>query len=207
MKQLFFSFFFLFSLPLFSQKVKDSHHIQLSAGRSFNGSGDIRGFVFSSQYSQYFQKEKKLCWILDLSGTIHDGNLPVFFNDANNDEIDGSIRYTVAGVQLTGYAGYSFLGNIDHEIQLRLGILFRYQSSSLPDDYSILYPAFTNLPYPVVVFNNTNPQRTFAPGGSIQLHYNYNVTDKISVGILTGFQADTEGDNLSHISLSTGFRF
>jgi hypothetical protein len=94
-----------------------------------------------------------------------------------------------------------------HELKLKLGVVFRYQSSSLYDDLSVFYPPITGLPVPVIVFNNTEPQKTYTAGISGQISYTYPLTNKISIGILGGYQFDTNGDNISQLSILTGFRF
>jgi hypothetical protein len=209
MKQLFLSTLLLTSTVIFSQETRKvfPSQIQLSAGINAHGSGDLKGFGYSTRYVQGFRKRSRFNWIFELAGTIHDGNDPLFFTDNNNNEVDGSIRYTVAGVQLSANIGYSFVKSYVHELLIGVGTFLRYQSSSLPDDYSIIYPAVTGLPYPVIIFNNTQPQRTVAPGGIIHLNYNYSLSEKWSIGILSSFQADTEGDNLAQLSLTAGFRF
>ena len=195
-----------FSLKSFSQNKLPSNYAGLSGGKCFHGSGDLRGFIFifTTGYAHYFKK--KVSWAAELSGTIHDGSFPEFFI-YNGREVDGSVRFTVAGVQLSGHLGYSIIRNSENELKIALGILFRYQSSSLPYDVTTLYPPITNLPYPVIIFNNVGPLRTISPGASIQLRYNYTFTQKLTAGILAGFQTDTEGDNLSQLSLTAGFRF
>lgn len=184
---------------------KNNKSIQLILGRATHGSGDIRGLIFTTEYAKYFKK--RLSWIVGIGGTIHDGSLPVFFTVPNGNTVDGSVRYTTAGVQVNGQIGYSFLKTISHEMQLRLGALVRYQSSSYFDQVSILFPIITGLPYPVVVFNNTTPQRTYSIGGNLEIHYNYTITKKIMIGIIAGLQTDTNGDTISQLSLSIGRRF
>ena len=205
MKYLYLTCILIFSIKSFSQKSSlPLNYAGLSAGRSFHGSGDLRGVMFSTEFAHYFKK--KLSWTAELSGTIHDGSFPEFFM-YNGQEIDGSVRFTVAGVQLAGHLGFSVVRNKENDLQLRLGILCRYQSSSLPYDVTTLYPAITNLPFPVIIFNNVGPLRTFVPGAGIQIRYAYTFNNKIAIGIFGDFQADTEGDNISQISLSAGFRF
>lgn len=202
----FFIFFILLFL-IFSLSAQKNelprYHLQVSAGRCFHGSGDLRGVIFSTDFSKYVKK--KLSLGLSLSGTVHDGNYPLYFTYGNQ-EVDGSLRYTVAGVQLAGLIGYGIVRNEEHEIQIEGGPLLRYQSSSLPDYYEIAYPAATGLPYPVIIYQHSSPQRTYSIGGVLQLHYNYTFSRRFTIGLLAGFQADTEGDNLFQTSLSAGIR-
>lgn len=192
------------SSPAQQKNTRLPKELQLSAGRCFHGSGDIQGFIFSTGYLKHFKK--RLSWSIDLAGTIHDGKSPLFFTGSNGQEIDGSVRYTVAGVQLAAHLAYSFFQRGDHEIQGKAGIVFRYQSSSLPDDYTILYPGATGFPFPVIIFNHTGPQRTFAPGAGVQMQYKFFIRPRVAIGLLAGFQADTAGDNLSQLCLTAGFR-
>ena len=204
--------FLLFSLFLassyaFSQEKKKSHpeDFILYFGKSKHYSGDIGGLMFSTEYSKYLKQRLSLS--LGIGGTIHDGSSPLFFTDMNGNLVDGSIRFTVAGVQAHGLIGYNFLNNKIHELKLNLGVLFRYQSSSLYDVLTIYYPPITGLPIPVVVFNNVEPQRTYAAGIIGRISYSYLLNNNIIIGALAGYQFDTNGDNISQLLLGIGYRF
>ena len=202
-------FIFLLLIVSFSSYAQNKNninnkHIQFNLGRASHGTGDMRGLIFTTEYGKDFKKH--LSWIIGISGTIHDGFRSNFF-ESNGNLIDGSIRYTTAGVQTVGQIGYSAIKTTEHEIQIRAGALVRYQSSSFYDDVSILFPGGTGLPFPVIVFNNTTPQRTYSIGGNFEIHYNYTITKKIMIGILAGLQTDTNGDTISQLSLSIGRRF
>ncbi len=183
--------------------VQPGQYLQISGGSSKHGSGDLKGILFSTEYGKYFRKN--ISWSLRLSGTIHDGYYPLEFL-AGGQTIDGSIRYTVAGVQLGANLGYSIFRNDKHELLTKGGALLRYQSSSLPDYYEIAYPAATGLPYPVIIYNHSTRQRTYTVGADVQMQYSYSIKQKWFIGLLGGFQFDTGGDNVSQISLATGFR-
>jgi len=165
----------------------------------------MRGVNFATEYENYFKK--KFSWTLALGGTIHDGFEPLYFKDQTGRPIDGSFRYTAAGLQITSHLCYSFIKSTRHEFQLRAGGLLRYQSSSYFDELAINYPAGTGYPIPVIYIENKTPQKTYAVGGSCQIIYNFTFTNKINVGILTGLQFDTNGDNISQLSLTLGKRF
>jgi hypothetical protein len=165
----------------------------------------MRGLIFNTEYVKNFRKN--LSWVASVGGTIHDGFIPNYFTSPNGTEIDGSIRYTTAGVQATNHIGYSVIKRNDNQLELRAGALLRYQSSSYYDIVSINYPAGTGLPIPVIVFIHENPQRTFAIGGSAQIFYNYSITPKILLGALAGLQTDTNGDTITQLSLSIGRKF
>lgn len=197
---------FSFSLNALNAQMSSSQkQVQIFGGKSFHGTGDMKGISFNTEYQQYFKK--KISWSLGLGGTIHDGSFPVFFTDPSGNNIDGSIRYVTAGVQVFSHLGYSILKTNEHQFQIRFGGLIRYQSSSYYDDVTVLYPIATGLPVPVNIFQNSTPQKTFAFGGSGQILYNYTLKGNIVVGILTGIQTDTNGDTITQLSIIIGKKF
>jgi hypothetical protein len=200
-------FSFLIIVPLFasSQNTISKKHIQLTAGTSFNGTGDIRGFAFNTEYDQYFKK--KFSWNIGMGGTIHDKVEPIFYTDQSGNLIDASVRATTAGFQVTCLLSYSIIKTEEHEFFTRIGPLFRYQSTSYWDVLAVYHPAGTGLPFPVVAFINTSPQRTVAIGGAVQIGYAYSINKKISLGILGSFQLDSNGDVLRNALISIGRRF
>src|SRR5215204_4669762 len=149
-------FSFLIIIPFFasSQNTALKKHIQLTAGTSFNGTGDIRGFAFNTEYGQYIKK--KLSWYFGIGGTIHDKTEPIFYPDQSGNLIDASVRATTAGFQIACLLSYSIIKTEDHEFLTRLGPLFRYQSTSYWDVLGVLPPAGTGLLFPVVAFINTS---------------------------------------------------
>jgi hypothetical protein len=173
-------FSFLIIIPFFasSQSTAPKKHIQLTAGTSFNGTGDIRGFAFNTEYGQSIKK--RLSWYFGIGGTIHDKTEPIFYTDQSGNSIDGSVRATTAGFQTTGLLSYSIFRNEDHDSFLRAGPLLRYQSTSNWDELGVFQPAGTGLPFPVVAFVNTSPQRTFAIGGAVQIGYAYSINKKLA---------------------------
>lgn len=181
------------------------NHIQIAGGLSTHGSGDLKGCAVSASFTHYFKK--KMCFQVSVSNTIHDGSDPLYFTGSGGEQVDGSIRFTVAGLQLSGNLGVAIVRSDDHELLLSAGPLLRYQSSTVPDYYEIAYPAATGLPYPVVIFKHSGPQRTYSAGGNVKIQYNYTLNKKFSIGILSGFQADSNGDNIFQTLLSAGMRF
>ena len=205
MKRMTLSILFFFPFVLFSQTKSPTDQIQVIAGRSTHGTGDMRGIIFITEYTKYFKKH--LFWTMALGGTIHDGSTPLIFDDQYGNAIDGSIRYTTAGVQTTSHLGYNFIRTSRHELGIKLGTLLRYQSSSYYDQVSVYYPLATRLPAPVISFENKTPQKTYAFGGSSQILYNYTVSKAISLGMQAGFQTDTNGDTITQAAFTIGKRF
>lgn len=205
MRLLFLLLGLLLTIFLRGQTSLPKQQIQLYTGPSFNGTGDIIGFAYDTEYGKYFKK--KSSWYIGIGGTIHDRQEPIYYNDRDGNPVDGSVRATIAAVQVSGLYGYSFVRNEVNEFVLKVGPLLRYQSSSYWDGLGVYPPAGTGFPIPVVSFFNTSPQRTFAVGGNLGFAYNYTFSKKISIGILTELQLDTNGDTITQCLLSIGRRF
>jgi hypothetical protein len=198
--------FFLFIVILqFNQSNAQKNLLQFSAGTNFTGSGDSFGFSFFTEYSKKFKK--KLIWSASVGGTINDGSFDLFYQYPIGQFRDGSARYTAAGFQATSHIGYSLVDSKSHDLHFRLGGLIRYQSSSIWDAINVLYEPLTGIPFPVIVIENTGPQKTIAAGGSGQLVYNYTLKNNICLGLLVGLQFDTEGDTISQFMFTIGKRF
>jgi len=200
-----FSFLILFPLFAPAQKAFVQRHIQVSAGTSFNGTGDISGFAFNAEYGQYFKK--KFSWNAGMGGTVHDKVEPVFYTNQSGELIDASVRATIAGFQVTGFVSYSIIRDKKHDFLLGIGPVVRYQSSSYWDFLGVFPPAGTGLPFTVISFINITPQRTFAIGGTGQIGYYYTINRKISLGIAGRLHLDSNGDILRNALLSLGRRF
>lgn len=177
--------------------------IRVDAGISNHSTGDMAGYIISTEYIKFFKP--KLAWSAGINTSIHDGAVPLGYADPDNNPIDASIRYTTGGVQLAGKFIFTPVRSEKHTIGISFGALGRYQSTSYFDTMSISYPQATGLPYPVVTFINRNPQRTLAIGGITQLFYQYTLNKKIFLGFTTGAQADSNGDMLSQLAFTVGF--
>jgi hypothetical protein len=198
-------FLLFISNRLTAQMKLPDHSIEIVAGRSMHSTGDNKGMSFATGYEKYFRKN--CSFTIALGATIHDGAAQLFYADPTGHIQDGSYRYTTAGFQITGHAGYSFIRTRRHELQLCAGGVARFQSSSYFDEFNTLYPIATGLPIPVSYFVNTTPQRTYALGASCQLQYNFTFRNHLQLGVLAGFQMDTNGDSISQLSIVAGKRF
>jgi hypothetical protein len=205
MRQIFLLLILSISFFANSQSPLSKRHIQVYAGTSFNGTGDIKGFAFDTEYGQYFKK--KSSWYVGIGGTIHDKVEPIFYTDQGGNQVDASVRATTAGFQVSGLYGHSFVRKQKHEFLIKAGPLVRYQSTSYWDILAVYHPAGTGLPFPVVAFFNLSPQRTLALGGNLEFAYNYTISKKVSIGILAELQTDTNGDTISQLLFSIGRRF
>ena len=194
----------LTSAALYAQENFHQQYIRALGGYSRTGSGDLGGFMYGAEYSNYFGRQ--ISWSAGFNGFIYDGEEEILPVNYPNRRSDGSLRHTTAGVQVTAHLGLNVIKTAVHDLQFRVGPLVKYQSTSL-DGYSITYPLVTNYPEPVVTFHNVNPQRTLAVGGSLQILYSYSINSKISIGALAGAQTDTQGDFIRQLSLTVGRKF
>ena len=93
-----------------------------------------------------------------------------------------------------------------HTLDVQLGALVRYQTSSYYDELTTLFPALTGLPIPVIYLVNQSNQRTVSFGGIGALQYQYHFASGDHIGIRGSLQTDTQGDVISMASLLFGYR-
>lgn len=196
----------LLSIPSISQTApKQGQPIFLyaNANRAFASTGDNYGLSVAIGVEK--QTKKRGSITLEMLTTIHDDERGLFFEYPPGGPVNnGSIRTTTAGVQLAGMLGHALVKTNHWNLIAKLGALVRYQSTSIPDSYEIQYPAMTNLPYPVIVFDHWEPMRTYAVGGIGKLALRYNFNSNLSIEASSAFQADSNGDNFAHYGLSIG---
>ena len=206
LKYVFIIILFSISFENYSQNSQaiPNKSAQIEIGISNNGSGDIGGYYLNSELNNFFKR--KWSYAIGLGTTIHDYSSPIYYNDNNGNYIvDSEYRYTVAGFQLSGKMGYSFVRNNKNDFGIRLGTLLRYQSDSSSGIATYYNPQ--TYPFPVIQLDNDSKQRTFAVGGVVQLYYNYSLSDKLFIGTSGTFQTDTNGDAISNLSLTFGTKF
>ena len=204
-KNLSVSFFLLQIILANSQTQKfPANNIQISFSKSFHGSGDLRGILFSVGYGHYFKKRLEISG--NISTTIHNGESGLLLLTPQG-EVDASVRFVTAGLQANPEIGFAILRLKRHELKFQAGGIFRYQSSSLPDVYSIYFPASTGFPEPVYTFRQFEKQKIFTLGYSSNLSYTFTTGKNLMLGIKAGFQNDTNGDVITHFGLIIGKRF
>lgn len=188
-----------------SDAQKQNEMLSIAAGPSFHGSGDMPGLHFNFEYRKYFRK--KLYYAIDVAGHIHNDQYYLFYTTPDGVDHDGSVRTTVAGLQLGGGIGYNIVRTFHHDLSIKTSAFYRYQSSPLYDVITVLFEPATGLPFPVVILQHKEAQKKFSPGMNIQLSYRYYVSKKYSIGIYGSFQFDTNEDNIMNAGLSIGRRF
>lgn len=184
--------------------TRTNKFISLSGGRSTHGTGDMVGVAQRVMYGQYFRKN--LFWFSALGADIHDGKYLITSTKEDGSVMDHSFRYTSGAIQITGGAGWSFLRTGKSELGVRVSGVLRYQSSSYFDQLAILIDTKNIGPYPATFIFNNSPQRTYAVGAGPEAFYQQTIFRSIFAGLSAGFQADTNGDVLTNISLSIGKR-
>lgn len=177
----------------------------LGVGKSFHGSGDMRGVSQRIMYGQYFNT--RLFWFAAVGADLHDGEYGMTVTEMDGRVKDRSLRYTTGAMQAMGGAGISFLRTRKTELGIRIGALLRYQSSSQPDGLNIVYDPERFGPYPAMFFDNVSRQRTFAVGAAPEVFFQQTIFKSFTAGISAGIQFDTNGDVLRSLSLSIGKRF
>ena len=196
--------FFPFAVLLAQSETKKQPYTFIAGfGKSKAGSGDVAGL-----YIKLGVQKKVKRWNFSLSQvtTIHDGSHPIFYEFPAGHMNDGSIRFTVTGLELVPMAGYSFIRSSRHDLQFSLGAVLRYQSDGDNASYSLYYPAATGLPFPVLVMHNWSKLRTFAVGPVGQLSYDFVLNRHWLLGGSGSFQFDSNGDNFLNYGLRVGYR-
>ena len=177
--------------------------------RSFAGSGDLYGLFVNIGLNKY-NKSGKGFLAFEIGLSIHDGENYLRYTDTRPptpQEVDGSYRYTTAGLQLATLAGRELLRpSSRHHLAVALGPVLRYQSSSYFDNLIIWGPAATGWPYPLTEIRNTTPHRTFAIGGKGSIQYGYAITKNWTLALHSSLQTDTNGDTFTNYGLGVGFR-
>ena len=202
-----FAFLLLIFFSALSQENKSlppSQQISISSGRSFHGSGDQRGVLFSVEYGKYFRKRWEISG--GFSTTIHSNETLLLLHYPNAETIDASYRSTTAGLQFNTVLSFAPVRSKHHEVKIGAGGLFRYQSDSYSSN-GIYFPPSNNFPEPFFTFRNNSKQNTFNAGYIVQVGYAYTFKNNILLGIKAGFQNDTNADVLTNYGFRVGKRF
>ncbi|NKI32793.1 hypothetical protein [Croceivirga thetidis] len=181
-------------------------NLEFVAGLNTHGTGDIPGYQFGFIYGQ--SVSNKLHLQIGFEGTLNDKpDFELFYENQSGNLIDASLHTVTSGMQLIFGLKYNFVQTTNHEFGVSLLPLVRYQATSLSDSYDTLFPAITDLPFPVRNIIRIEPGRTFAVGAGLRLGYSCNFGNSLFLGINGGFQGDTNEDTIVSYFLSVGKKF
>ncbi|WP_346238027.1 hypothetical protein ABDK00_003020 [Niabella insulamsoli] len=192
--------FIMLPVLTFSQVRREKIFFDLN--RSRHGSGDMEGLSIGLQYNRGLSK--RFDWYGDLGFSMYD----LSYQESNPNVGDETYeqRYVTAGLQIGGGVAYKPLA-AKNEINIQLGPILRYQSSSLAGSASTYYPDLTGLPMVVehVKFYG-EPLRTFNLGAKLRLGYSYVFTKGLLLGANVYLQTDTYGDTIHGYGITVGKR-
>jgi len=186
---------FIFNLH-HSFAQKDNSSLQLSFGTSGHGTGDLQGFALDLGYDHVISR--RLDFSNGITTTMHSG----YDYPYNGLPERHMLHYTTAGIQLNSMVNFSFISLPRHKFRIGGGTVLRYQSTSLPDVYSMNFNSDPD--DPTYRFNFYNQPNIFTIGYSFDISYIARVTNKFQLGIKAQFQNDTNGDAITQLSLIVG---
>lgn len=205
---LFFLFYCISIFCLSQKNVLPKRSLRFNIGESTHGTGDLKGISFGGAYTHYLKKKTSIEY--HFKGTIHDGQDNYAFT-RNGTTYTSNIRENTAGFQVGSLFRYSLIRTKQHEFITAVGVIGRYQSSSLGDNgYGVAYPAGLGLPNDpriFFVFDNTFPQRLYTIGYMAELSYNYTFNHNWLIGVNAAFQNDNNADAITHLGFMIGKRF
>jgi hypothetical protein len=190
---------FALFLSAFVHAQMTDHSIQVSGGYSGHGTGDLHGFVAEVSYDHVFTR--RFDWTNALTTTIHSGRDAVFaYPNSPSPGADRAVNFTTAGFQLTSMGHVAPISVRDQKVKLGAGVIFRYQSSSMPDGYAI-YTDPQLFPEPFYVFFDPRPGNIYTIGYTFGITWEVRVAPRYAIGLKGMFQNDTNGDAITSLSL------
>lgn len=209
MKKYIFSFLFLIaSIQTFGQNIdRPTSFISFHFGLNKHGTGDMSGYSYGTNYEIFLGNK----WFVNIGfeGTLNDdkGLAFIWKDPADGYSYNSTLHYVTGGFQLLIGGGFNFINNRNHRFGINPNIFGRFQVTSLNDVESILYPPLTGFPVPIKFIYNTTPSRTFAFGGALKLFYDYKFNNNYTIGLMGGFQIDTNGDTIRYAAIRLGKYF
>jgi hypothetical protein len=202
-KYFYLSAFFLLTnlIPKAAAAQLTNHSIQLSAGFSTHGTGDMLGVSADVGYDHVFNKRFDMTHAL--TTTIHsDQDEFPTVADQWNIINDRGINWTVAGMQITSMGHFAPISVKDQKLKFGGGVVFRYQSSSLPYAYGYgREPVDLN---PRYIIYDPGPGNIFTIGYTFGITWQVKLSPKYEIGLKAMFQNDTNGDAITHMSVIFG---
>lgn len=209
-------FFFIFHCLIIlgltqvkAQATKPKNQISLYGSFfTYNGSGDLPGFVMNAEYGYRFKK--RLEFLPSVSFTNHYDE-ERFFQTYNGVTYDETLRFITSGFQVEAKFGYVA---IDKKIKLKLiaGPVLRLQYDSYPSGgFAANYPALTGRPGFLYEFyddpatgnkfREINIGYIFGPSLDYTLKNNWFISSRFFI------QSDTNADFIASGFIGFGKRF
>lgn len=147
-----------------AQNPQNKNLMSFSAGRTFMGTGDLRGFNvgfgFQKQLNKYFGIETNLR-ATSASGRTYFAGIPNSVNPGSNQEL----RFSVSGAQLEVLPVVSII-NEGIKISLLAGPVLRHQVSSRPNTFGVSY--YQNASSLSVTYNQNFKTNTLGFTGQVE---------------------------------------
>ena len=147
-----------------AQNPQNKNLMSFSAGRTFMGTGDLRGFNvgfgFQKQLNKYFGIETNLR-ATSASGRTYFAGIPNSVNPESNQEL----RFSVSGAQLEVLPVVSII-NEGIKISLLAGPVLRHQVSSRPNTFGVSY--YQNASSLSVTYNQNFKTNTLGFTGQVE---------------------------------------
>jgi hypothetical protein len=176
-----------------------SRSLSFAGGRSFHGTGDMKGLQFAFEYGN--QLERRLRWSLAMTHTIHYKE-DVLRTTGGPVPVQEKNREVKTGVQLGGFFEPQILATARHSFGIGLGPLLRYQFASNTSVYRY-YPSSP----PVWEREGDNEQNGLAAGYQVRLKYDFSMSERLRLGAQLGFQNDTHADVITYYALQLSHKF
>jgi hypothetical protein len=174
----------IYSADSIAQK-NSGNSIELYFARSFHGTGDLDGILFSAEYGHFFKKRLEISG--NITSTIHWGSFGLFVTNQFG-TFDESFRFGTAGLQTGSKLGYTILSFPHHSLKIQGGSFIRFQSSSASGGYGVTYPPAINYPEPVFTFSQVEKQNMFTIGYLAELSYTFTTNKNLLMGIKPDFK-------------------
>jgi len=168
--------------------------INFAAGHALHGTGDMHGYTFLAELQIPFKRLPRLSVTPGLQFTGH--SITVQATEYN-------LRTVTNGLTAFATLDYLVLAKKIHRIKVSAGPSLRYQSSSQP-----YYIDGRQLPSGewLTIFGYSSPLNTYSVGYLVAPQYEFQISQRLNIGLRLMLQNDTRGDVLTSQSLLVGVR-
>lgn len=200
MKLLFISvpFYCFFSACNAQNNELPRNSLHIFSGYSKSGTDNVGGFAFSVGASHFFSK--RLSWSIGITTTFHDGMDSSEYLTYSG-LAKGAVNFTTSGLQSEFEFGYSLVRNSKHCLQIGIGPIIRYQTSSYPGRAAYSLYILSEL------YQNQPPARTLGFGGIGSVSYTYTFRSNLFLKVNARLQYDSTDDAFNMFGMAVGKRF